>query len=85
MEAYEVWGLNTDEPAVELEGKPVPISAVFGRMRNCTDLLPARILGALGDILGSRAPAAGFEAPTYAHAAFVLRAMCVERLRQARG
>lgn len=85
MEAYEAWQPQADEPLVELEGKPVPISAVFGRMRNCTDLLPARVLVAVTHVLGGRAPVTGNDAPTYAHAAFVLRAMCVARLRRAAG
>ena len=31
------------EPDVECDGKLTPISAVFGRMRGCTDILPIRV------------------------------------------
>ncbi len=81
LEAYENWGLHSDEPAVEFEGRTVPISSVFGRMRTCTDLLPVRILDDVRDALGERTADMVDGAVTYAEAAFLLRAICVERLR----
>jgi hypothetical protein len=82
LEAYESWSTNGDEPVVDLDERPVPISAVFGRMRTCTDLLPARILDDVLDIVGRGTSTFGGDTPTYAQAAFVMRALCVERLRQ---
>ena len=45
LEAFEAWAPYIAEPSVEFEGRPVPISAVFGRMRRCSDLLPQRTDG----------------------------------------
>ena len=59
------------------------VSAVFGRMRACTDILPVRILDDVEAVLGD-AGGTGF-APgrtTYAEAALILRGHCVERLKQ---
>jgi hypothetical protein len=50
-------------------------------MRTCTDLLPVRILDDVRDALGERALDLVDGAVTYAEAAFLLRAICVERLR----
>ena len=79
LDAYEGWGLDMEEPAVEFEDKRVPISAVFGRMRRCTDLLPARTIQAVEDVTGM--PIAVAEPATYASAALVLRALSVDRLK----
>lgn len=81
LEAYQQWGLHMDEPAVLLEGRSVPISAVFGRMRSCTDLMPARILDEVRATAGDKA--ASLQADSYAEAAFLMRALCVARLRHA--
>jgi hypothetical protein len=80
LDAFEEWGLNRDEPAVEFEGRPILISSVFGRMRTCTDLIPSRTLDAVRDVLGKRAADLSDDA-VYAEAAFLMRALCVERLR----
>lgn len=69
------------EPLVEFEGQSVPISSVFGRMRSCSDLLPIRILEDVTAVVPERLLASGEEQLTYADAARVLRALCVERLR----
>jgi len=81
LNAYCTWGLNIDEPSVEFEARPVKISSVFGRMRTCTDLLPARILDDVREAVGIRAETLAEGTPTYAEAAFLLRALCVERMR----
>jgi hypothetical protein len=82
LEAFENWDLNSEEPEVELEDKTVPISSVFGRMRTCTDLLPVRILDDVRGVLGEQAADLVEGTVTYAEAAFLLRAICVERLRK---
>lgn len=81
LDAYEDWNFDTGEPAVDLDGKAVPISSVFGRMRSCTDLLPVRTLDSVKVVLGERAADLDDDAATYAQAAFLMRAVCVERLR----
>lgn len=80
LEAYELWDVDSGEPSVDLEERQVAISAVFGRMRTCTDLLPARVLDSVRAVAGK---GVADEAATYAEAAMVLRALCVARLRPA--
>jgi hypothetical protein len=81
LEAFEAWAPYIAEPSVEFEGRPVPISAVFGRMRRCSDLLPQRTLALVCDVVGDRAATFDGDHVTYAEVAFLLRALCVERLR----
>jgi hypothetical protein len=81
LDAYEGWRREAEEPVVELDGVGVPISSVFGRMRNCTDILPVRVLEDVAAVVPERLFPFGDEQTTYADAARVLRALCVERLR----
>lgn len=82
LEAYEAWGPRMAEPRVDLDGSPVAISAIFGRMRRCSDLVPQRTLALVSDVAGDSAAAFEGACVTYAEVAFLLRAMCVERLRE---
>lgn len=83
LDAFEDWEPGTDEPTVEFEGSPVPISSIFGRMRLCFDLAPKRVLDAVDDVAdtdfgerhGSSANA------SYSEVAGVLRSLCIERLK----
>lgn len=81
LDAYEAWGFDAAEPTVRFEEREIPISSVFGRMRTCFDILPERVVGAVSDVVGDAFTPSGFGRITYAEAALVLRAMCVERLR----
>lgn len=82
LDAYEAWGLNMDEPTVMFEEKDVPISSIFGRMRTCFDIVPERLRATVADIIGERASEINNGGQsTFAETAVVLRAMCVERLR----
>lgn len=84
LDAYEDWTLGTDEPTVEFDGNQVAISAVFGRMRTCTDTLPQRILDEVKAVVGpDLANQVEGDQVSYAGAALVLRALCVDRLKQA--
>ena len=72
-----------EDALTDFEGAQTAVSAVFGRMRACTDILPVRILDDVEAVLGD-AGGTGF-APgrtTYAEAALILRGHCVERLKQ---
>ena len=82
LESFETWRNGEPEPVVDCDGKPTAISAVFGRMRTCTDIMPVRILDDVRDLVDD-ARLAALEGPaaTYAEAALVLRAYCVERLK----
>lgn len=82
IDAYESWTPDTDEPRVAFEGALVPISLVFGRMRSCTDLLPARVLEDVAALVPEALHASGDEQVAYADAARIMRAVCVERLRK---
>lgn len=81
IDAYEDWLPGQPEPSIALEGRDVPISAIFGRMRTCFDILPARLADIVTDIVGTIVPAGGNQI-TYADAAVALRAKCVYRLKR---
>lgn len=81
LEAFDGWKNAEEEPLVELEGRAIQISAVFGRMRSCTDLLPIRILEEVAVVVPEHLYALAGEQLTYADAARVLRALCLDRLR----
>jgi hypothetical protein len=49
--AYEEWDAELTEPIVTFEGKILPISAVFESMRDCTDIVPNVIVGAVTERL----------------------------------
>ena len=83
LTAFADWREGEADPGVDFEGAQTAVSAVFGRMRACTDILPVRILDDVEAVLGD-AGGTGF-APgrtTYAEAALILRGHCVERLKQ---
>ncbi len=82
LDAYEGWQPGAPEPVVECDGKLTPISAVFGRMRSCTDILPVRVLDDVQAVVDDPSLVQSVANQTsYAEAARVLRALCVERLK----
>lgn len=81
LDAFETWKAPADEPAVEFEGRRIPVSSVFGRMRNCTDFLPVRTIQAVEDVTGLSLTGVDGEPPTYGSAAVVLRALAIEKLK----
>ena len=82
LDAFEDWAPGDPEPVVELETSAVPVSAVFGRMRTCTDLLPQRTIDAVRTVVsGAEVPALPQDGVSYAAAAMVMRALCVDRLK----
>lgn len=81
LDAYEEWALDAPEPFVEFGSSSIAVSAVFGRMRSCTDILPIRTLNALRYIVGAASRELTEDQVTYAHGALLMRALCVERLR----
>lgn len=82
LDAYEDWAPDAPEPKVDFDGEEVAVSAVFGRMRTCTDILPQHVVETVKAVVGPEL-AAEFDDPqvTYAGAAMVLRALAVERLK----
>jgi hypothetical protein len=86
LDAFEEWLPGQAEPTVLLEGVNVPISAIFGRMRTCFDILPSRLNDIVGDITGEVVSSVGDGGqPTYADAAHALRAFCVDRIKSEAG
>lgn len=81
LDAYEDWATDQFEPQVHLEGRTVPISSVLGRMRACTDVVPARTLETVRAVLGSDALGSTEGQTTYSEVASLMRAIAVERLR----
>lgn len=82
LDAFEGWTPGVAEPHVVCDGQPTAISAVFGRMRTCTDLLPMRILEDVQAVLtGTDDQGFGASQTSYAEAARILRAYCVARLK----
>jgi hypothetical protein len=79
LDAFEDWAPHRREPDVEFEGEPVPISFVFGHMRECTDMLPMRTLQTLHAVTHEEGFGAG--QVTYAEAAALMRTLAVERLQ----
>ncbi|GHD14008.1 hypothetical protein ACFOEZ_17935 [Tianweitania populi] len=80
IHAYEEWAPDLAEPEVEFDGRAVGISAVFGRMRDCTDLLPTRTLETVRAVTQEDG-ALSDQQVTYADAATLMRTLFVERLR----
>ena len=52
LEALEEWSEKGEEPLVPIHGVAMPISSLFVRMRDCTDLMPLRTQGVLESIIG---------------------------------
>lgn len=80
LNAFEDWTPDVAEPQIEFDGRAVPISAVFGRMRQCTDLLPSRMLETVKAVTREDT-AFGENQVTYAEAATLMRTLSVDRLR----
>jgi hypothetical protein len=82
LESFETWRHGEPEPSVDCDGKQTAISAVFGRMRTCTDIMPVRIVDDVQALVDDPT-LAKLDGPsaTYAEAARILRAHCVERLK----
>lgn len=81
LDAFEEWLPGQPEPKVTLEGRNVPVSAIFGRMRTCYDIMPSRLADLAISLAGTITPAEG-NYLTYADAAVALRAKCVDRLKR---
>ena len=69
IDALEDWELGSDEPQIDVNEKRVTISAVFRRLWTCTDILPARTLAVVEDLLPLRSAEFRIGSSTYADAA----------------
>jgi hypothetical protein len=84
LEAYDGWTPGQGEPSVMPEGKDVPISSIFGRMRTSDDVMPemARLVLRAATALADQLATAE---PTYAPVASHMRELVLERLRSEAG
>lgn len=51
LDAYDDWEYGSPVPIAYHQGVPVPISAVFRHMRDCTDILPNNMVSAIKERL----------------------------------
>lgn len=77
VDAFEDWQPGQQEPTVAFEGKDVPISSIFGRLRTSEDLMPEKTKLAVASVLSEWDAAAA----TYSDAATRLREGALERLK----
>lgn len=84
LEAFDGWTLGEAEPSVLLEGKDVPISSIFGRMRTSDDIIPEKARLVVRTAATISYDLANPEL-TYAPVASHMRELVLERLRSEGG
>ncbi|HEV7417891.1 hypothetical protein [Tianweitania sediminis] len=77
LDAFEDWRPDMLEPEVDCDGRAIPITVVFGGMRDCTDDLPARAVYALEAVTGDSTVTK--HKITYAEAAVLMGALSAQR------
>lgn len=83
LEAYEDWELDQPEPTVLFDDKDVPISSIFGRMRNSDDIVPEKVRLLVPAELNALVVETPQTDVTYSVFARPLRELALERLREA--
>lgn len=79
--AFEEWDTELTEPIVTFEGKVLPISMVFEAMRECDDIVPMNIVGAVTERLTKPWEGEGpLDQMTFSTAARVMRVLVRKRL-----
>lgn len=79
--AFEEWESELTEPIVTHEGRVMPISFVFEAMRECTDIVPMNIVGAVTERLTKPWEGEGpLDQMTFSTAARVMRVLVRKRL-----
>jgi hypothetical protein len=79
--AFEEWDTELTEPIVTFEGKVLPISMVFEAMRECNDIVPRNIVGAVTERLTKPWEGEGpLDQMTFSTAARVMRVLVRKRL-----
>jgi hypothetical protein len=79
IDALEDWELGRDEPVIDVNERQVAISTVFRRLGTCTDILPARTLAVVEDLLPLRSAEFKTGTSTYADAAYSLWELCLQK------
>ncbi len=79
--AFEEWDTELTEPIVTFERKVLPISMVFEAMRECDDIVPMNIVGAVTERLTKPWEGEGpLDQMTFSTAARVMRVLVRKRL-----
>jgi hypothetical protein len=79
--AFEEWDTELTEPIVTFEGRVVPISLVFEAMRECDDIVPNNIVGAVTERLTKPWEGEGpLDQMTFSTAGRVMRVLVRKRL-----
>jgi hypothetical protein len=79
--AFEEWDAELTEPIVTFEGRVVPISLVFEAMRECNDIVPMNIVGAVTERLTKPWEGEGpLDQMSFSTAARVMRVLVRKRL-----
>lgn len=79
LEAFDSWEDERAEPMVIYEDHVVPISAVFERMRDCTDLLPRTMTEIIAGKLAGNLENIQDDIATFADAARLAGALVEQR------
>jgi hypothetical protein len=79
--AFEEWDTELTEPLVTFEGRVVPIGLVFEAMRECSDIVPMNIVGAVTERLTKPWEGEGpLDQMSFSTAARVMRVLVRKRL-----
>ncbi|WP_455873508.1 BRA0787 family protein [Rhizobium yanglingense] len=79
--AFEEWDTELTEPIVTFEGRVIPISLVFEAMRECDDIVPMNIVGAVTERLTKPWEGEGpLDQMSFSTAARVMRVLVRKRL-----
>jgi hypothetical protein len=79
LDALEDWKLGNDEPVIDVNERQVAISTVFRRLWTCTDILPARTIAVVEDLLPLRSTELKAGSSTYADAAHSLWELTLQK------
>ncbi|PKA43179.1 hypothetical protein CWR43_14105 [Rhizobium sullae] len=79
--AFEEWDTELTEPIVTFEGRVIPIGLVFEAMRECDDIVPMNIVGAVTERLTKPWEGEGpLDQMSFSTAARVMRVLVRKRL-----
>jgi hypothetical protein len=79
--AFEEWDTELTEPIVTFEGRVIPIGLVFEAMRECDDIVPMTIVGAITEKLTKPWEGEGpLDQMNFSTAARIMRVLVRKRL-----
>jgi hypothetical protein len=82
LDAFEDWQAGEPEPTVFIGSGQIPISNVFGALRQCTDVVPANVMGGVTERLSKPWQGEGpLDEMTFSTAARVMGVLVRKRQR----